>query len=173
MPLQLIEFALALYADKRVAGPLLEWQERFGVDINVIIYAAWLGAEKSALASDQSIRMVDAAVAQWREQVVVPLRRARKWLKAHEDFDEQSRHIRRDVKRVELEAELASLRRLAIAPPPRAEGGDADDRILHNLRTALSHFGALDADLVAADGALRELVAAARAVVVANPPSSI
>lgn len=92
MPFQFVEFALAFYADKRVAGHLLAWQERFGIDINVVLYAIWLGAEKSAVAGEHPIRTADVAVAQWREQVIVPLRDARTWLKTHEDFDDQSRH---------------------------------------------------------------------------------
>jgi uncharacterized protein (TIGR02444 family) len=149
VPLQLIEFALAFYADKQVAGQLLAWQDRLGADVNVLIYAIWLGVAKSAVAGDRTIGEADDAIADWRGSVILPLRGVRKALAGFQDTDgEAAAAIRESVKRIEIEAELVALRRLAALPvPPAASPTGAGPPALENRRCALRFISGADADV--------------------------
>ncbi|HET7193280.1 MAG TPA: TIGR02444 family protein [Pseudolabrys sp.] len=95
-------FSLAVYAADGVADECLALQQEFNIDINLLLFSAWLGADRGIDLTQEDIRTADATVERWRSRVVRPLREVRQVLKQaqtnHEGF-------RRKVKAIELEAE--------------------------------------------------------------------
>ncbi|MCV2894640.1 TIGR02444 family protein [Lentibacter sp. XHP0401] len=93
-------FSLDRYTRPGVATTCLEMQERVGIDVNLLLFAFWLGQEERRVTHD--LVALDA-VAEWHETVVRPLRHARVARRPasgqHED------PIRSAIKLLELQAE--------------------------------------------------------------------
>lgn len=62
----------------------LELQERRGLDVNVLLFAAWAGAACGVRLSAAGLARADAAVASWRAEVVHPLRAVRRRVKGED-----------------------------------------------------------------------------------------
>ena len=95
-------FSLAVYEQNEVAQECLALQEAQGIDVNLLLFCGWIGAQGIILSSE-NISTASMAVAAWRETVVCPLRGVRQQTKSLsigelEDF-------RAHVKDLELEAE--------------------------------------------------------------------
>jgi len=99
-------FSLAVYADPEVAKACLKLQDEAGADVNVLLYMLWAASRGRRLSADD-VRGMVAAVEDWRRGVVVPLRTARRSLRAPPAAvdAEGSAALRLQVKMVELEAE--------------------------------------------------------------------
>ena len=110
-------FSLRVYATPGVAEECLEVQDAVGVDVNVKLYAAWLGVTRGVALEDADLRRIDAAVAAWSAGVVQPLRSVRRGLKQSPDIsDVEVQALRNRVASVELlseQVEQAMLYRLA------------------------------------------------------------
>lgn len=74
------DYALALYATPGVQAACLSLQDRKGVDVNLILFACWLGARGRRLDAGRLTRARDEALA-WQTELVRPLRAARRGLK--------------------------------------------------------------------------------------------
>lgn len=100
------DFSLHFYARPGVAAACLLLQEEAGADINVVLYLFFL-ARHNRQVSRQDIVALDNTVADWREQVVRPLRTARRHLKslATPFAGEAAVRLREEIKRNELAAE--------------------------------------------------------------------
>ena len=75
------QFAEAVYGHAEVSQACLFLQDRCGVDVNVLLFALWLAAERKIQIDVAVIREVDATVRQWRQEIVQPLRAIRRRLK--------------------------------------------------------------------------------------------
>jgi uncharacterized protein (TIGR02444 family) len=73
------DYACAVYANESVARCCLQLQDDYGVDVNLLLYGAWLGQQDLAL-TGAHLRLAEAQVAPWRDEVVRPLRRLRRAL---------------------------------------------------------------------------------------------
>jgi uncharacterized protein (TIGR02444 family) len=100
------DFSLALYSRPDVQKACIDLQDGSGVDVNVLLYMLWKAANGCQLTSEGA-KAVVAAVEPWRLDVVVPLRAARRNLKAPgAAMDaEAAEALRTIVKKAELEAE--------------------------------------------------------------------
>jgi uncharacterized protein (TIGR02444 family) len=67
-------FSLAFYAQPGVMPACLALQDRHGVDVNLALLCCWVGEPLDAAALAEA----DALVAEWRTQVVQPLRAVRR-----------------------------------------------------------------------------------------------
>jgi uncharacterized protein (TIGR02444 family) len=95
-------FSLVVYAAPGVADECLALQETFGIDVNLLLFCAWLGAARGVVLTQFDVERADAAVRNWHESVVHPLRGVRQTLKSIcGDCD----GFRLKVKAIELEAE--------------------------------------------------------------------
>lgn len=105
------DFAVRLYGEPGVSEACLVLQDRFGVDIPLMLWAAWLGegADLPALGAG------DRAVGPWRARAVRPLRALRRHLRdSVAGLDDEAREgWRGSVKRLEIEAERLALGVLA------------------------------------------------------------
>lgn len=97
------QFSLAVYASPGVPDECLAVQDRYGVDVNVLLFCAWLGFARKAALTRQDIEAIGAAVRDWHEQAVKPLRGVRRYMKNVPGGDVAV--LRTRVKAAELEAE--------------------------------------------------------------------
>ena len=93
-------FSLKVYDQEGVANECLELQERHGVNVNVLLFCAWIGTQGIAL-DRNGIEAAAQIVTHWDAMVVRPLRIARQKMKTDPDMA----IVRPRVKALELEAE--------------------------------------------------------------------
>jgi uncharacterized protein (TIGR02444 family) len=114
------DFSLVIYASKEVQTACLALQDGDGIDVNVMLFALYLASTGRSIGADDARRVV-AAIEPWKTGVVVPLRTARRNLKAPpRGFDPLGAEaLRTIVKQAELEAERlqqTALHQMALAP---------------------------------------------------------
>lgn len=101
------DFSLAIYAMPGVAPACLRCQDESGADVNTLLFLLWQARRGSRL-TDSGIRAADHVASEWRREIVHPLRKARRSLKA---MGEEA--LRAQVAAAELEAERIQQERLA------------------------------------------------------------
>jgi len=145
----LYAFSLAVYGRDGVAEECLALQERLDLDVNLLLFAAFIGAVEGVRIEMQDIAAASAVIADWHHAIVRTLRHARRALKpASTDADNPLRAasatLRAQVKAAELEAEKIeqamlwqwSRRQLAEHP-----GTDRNRALAANLRGVLEFYG--------------------------------
>ncbi len=163
-------FSLAVYGRDGVADECLDLQERLNLDVNLLLFAAFIGAVEGVRLETQDIAAAGAVVADWHGEIVRALRRARRALKAPSiDADnplrEASATLRAQVKAAELEAEMIEQAMLWQWSQPRLADRPRTDRnraLAANLRGVLEYYGIASAEADAA-AAIPHLLAAAAA----------
>jgi uncharacterized protein (TIGR02444 family) len=108
-------FSLALYARPDVAKALIGLQDRAGRDVNLILFALWLGATQGRRVDPIELAAAAAAIAPLNAEMVQPLRRLRRELKGAADLDVQA--LRRRIVTLEIGAERQVQQRLAATMP--------------------------------------------------------
>lgn len=73
-------FSLRFYATLGVADICLDLQDRFGFDVNILLYLLWQAQRRRRLAKAE-VEQLAALCQDWQLQVVRPLRNARRFLK--------------------------------------------------------------------------------------------
>jgi uncharacterized protein (TIGR02444 family) len=73
-------FTLELYGKPGVAPALIGLQDRLGLDVNMLLYCCWVGADGRRL-SREDLKAVEAVAESWQSEVVRPLRALRRRLK--------------------------------------------------------------------------------------------
>jgi uncharacterized protein (TIGR02444 family) len=142
-------FAVDLYAAPGVAEACLALQDRHGCDVNVLLFAAWVGAvHRGAIVPPEMAEAV-ANVQDWQAEIVRPLRSMRRRLKSGPPPapNESSDSLRARIKAIEIEAErieLAALESLAANGLTRGSGDGGAS--LENLTLAVRHFAGTDPD---------------------------
>ena len=118
-------FSLAYYRSPGVPNACIVLQDSHGLDVNVMLFALWLGSQGRAV-SAADIKGADAAVRDWREQVVVELRGVRRFLRTPPPvIDVAAASALRDkVKAVELESERLQQEALFALRPVASWGRD-------------------------------------------------
>jgi uncharacterized protein (TIGR02444 family) len=94
------EFSLATYGREGVPPVCLALQDELGVDVNILLYAAWLASMDEQLTSSHLAGLEDR-VRPWRRRVVQPLRALRRQLR---DYPSAAA-VREQVKQLELDTE--------------------------------------------------------------------
>src|SRR5215475_4261104 len=79
--IKLWPFALATYKTAGVADACLALQDRFGADVNLLLFAAWAGSLGFRLTADEAAKARDL-VSPWHDEIVKPLRAIRKRMKS-------------------------------------------------------------------------------------------
>jgi len=157
-------FSLAVYAAPGVAEECLALQDEFGADINLLLFCAWAGTKRAGVLGDADIAGAEAAVVNWRNDVVRPLRAVRRTLKRIEGDDSG---LRSKVKTVELAAEQveqAMLYSYAGSRWPESRPAAGADTVAENVRT---YMRVVAPDRVASDENVlpKKLIEAARGLV--------
>jgi len=95
------QFSLAVYGQPGVAGECLGLQDKFGLNVNLLLFCAWLG-HRGIVLTRENLEAASHSIASWHDHVVSPLRDVRRQMKSyHEDVSA----LRAQVQRVEIEAE--------------------------------------------------------------------
>ena len=113
------DYASTIYALEGVAPACLVLQDRFGVDVNLLLYAAWLAHLQQRLGATH-VEALDAFVSDWRDQVVRPLRTLRRQLRAVAgagEFFEAVKALELRSERVQLDRMYAFFRDSGELPP--------------------------------------------------------
>jgi uncharacterized protein (TIGR02444 family) len=119
-------FSLAFYRRPGVAPALIALQDDGGFDVNLILYALWLGWSGHGRLDDAALAAADQAAAGLRTEIVVPLRQMRRRLDPAMQADIAP--LRGAVAALELMAERAVQERLAALAGPSAALADAAAR---------------------------------------------
>ncbi|MFL9824734.1 TIGR02444 family protein [Rhodoplanes sp. SY1] len=137
-------FSLATYRKPGVAEACLALQDGHGVDVNVLLFAMWLGTQGRRLDAAEMRRVLDAA-AGWARDVVVPLRLVRRRLKDAPPLVEPAtaQAFRSEVKRLELEAERLEQEALfgLAAMLPASDGTPPTAAVRANIETLAQAMG--------------------------------
>jgi uncharacterized protein (TIGR02444 family) len=99
-------FSLGFYRQPGVADACLVLQDRFGADVNTVLFLLWLATDKRQL-RQETVQSLADKVRAWQSDVVLPLRELRRRLKSASPLVEASTAevFRNKIKATELEAE--------------------------------------------------------------------
>jgi uncharacterized protein (TIGR02444 family) len=78
-------FSLAVYGDAAVQRECLHLQDRYGVNVNLLLLCAFVGAVHARVLSPADIAQAEEVVCGWHSQVVECLRGARRAIKSFSD----------------------------------------------------------------------------------------
>ena len=166
-------FSLAVYGANAVENECLGLQDQFGIDVNLVLLCAYLGAVHGAALTASDIASARAEAGLWHEQIVRPLRAARRSLKAialrPDDETKAAAQLRIQVKAIELESERIeqmTLGRWAEARLASWPRGNSREAVTANLHALLAGYGGGAERLAAADAAKHLIAAALEQVVI-------
>lgn len=145
------DFALAVYRNEEVPPACLNLQDRHGIDVNLLLFASYVGASAGASLSIDDAAKAHELVAQWHREVVVPLRVVRRRLKTGPAPapDDSTAALRKKVAAAELEAEiieLDQLDQLAVVPATEPAKGDPVHRAGAALETIMREMTGREPD---------------------------
>ncbi len=105
------QFAVAVHEADGVAAACVSLQDEFDLDVNIVLLAAYVGAVSGQSLGGEQIAGARALVDAWHAEVVRPLRRVRRKLKAGPAPapSERTEEVRSQVAKAELDAELVEL----------------------------------------------------------------
>tara|TARA_Y100000588_G_scaffold307576_1_gene331800 strand:- start:78 stop:623 length:546 start_codon:yes stop_codon:yes gene_type:complete len=100
------QFSLAYYQHSNSAETLLRLQNNYGLDINLILFALWVGSIESTALLRDHFQTLDSSITNWRDNIIQPLRKLRQTAKAQtalfSNFSDNFLNMTSDI---ELEAE--------------------------------------------------------------------
>jgi uncharacterized protein (TIGR02444 family) len=124
-------FSLAFYAVPGVARSLIALQDKDGLDVNLMLFALWLGVSGRGPLGSDGFAAAERAISTIRTEIVEPLRALRRRLRKNPDMDLQC--LREGVKTLELAAENLVQTRLARL------GGSCESGLSVDARLAAAH----------------------------------
>ena len=137
------EFALRFYARPEVAEALLLLQDRAGADVCVALFALFIARTHCVVVDDADLADLDAAIADWRREVIWPLRSLRRRLRRGPSPAPAAatQTLLQRVKAAEIDAEQIELAVLAqrFSERPRASGA-ADVDVAAMLKRLVGFF---------------------------------
>ena len=97
------KFSIRVYAAPGVADNCIGLQERFGIDVNVLLSCGWVGWSRGHRLNAAQIAAANALVRSWNESTVKPIRSVRRFTK---DMPEDAvKRLLARVKTIELDTE--------------------------------------------------------------------
>ncbi|MEL7046808.1 MAG: TIGR02444 family protein [Pseudomonadota bacterium] len=145
-------FATTVYADPAVSRAALNAQDEAGLDVNLLLFAAWLatrGVELDAALLDRA----EARSRPWRQEVVQPLRRLRRSWKERPPHESAYGAIK-DLELVAERKQLAFLEELVTPGSEMTGVEEAGARLTGNLRALRLFYGADGSALAAFEAAV-------------------
>ncbi len=142
------DFSVSTYRQPGVADACLSLQDRFGCDVNVLLYCCWFGCTRG-LMTERTFNAALSFSEPWANEVVRPLRAARTWMKVTgcgrtDVSTEACMSLRDDIKAAEFKAEHLQQDTLErLTSTPLAEATDPQTHVVNtacNLRRYLNHY---------------------------------
>ncbi|WP_049723117.1 TIGR02444 family protein [Gilvimarinus polysaccharolyticus] len=112
LPSPLWDFALKLYQRPHIEVQCLQLQDEHQVRVPILLFICWLDLSGKEVGSVPLAETL-AATATWHEQVVAPLRAARRWVKLQAPLNASQAECRERIKEAELTAERWEIEQLA------------------------------------------------------------
>jgi uncharacterized protein (TIGR02444 family) len=146
------DFVRAAYGRPGVSPAFLALQARHGADVDLLLYAAWIGTSGRGRLAGPALAKLRAAMAPWQSEILLSLRSLRRLLKQPIGNvpDALAQPLRQRVMTTEIEAERAQLLALAADAPQASERSESERRadVAANLSAGLALFrvGAASAD---------------------------
>lgn len=157
------KFSLAVYAQPGVTAECLALQSALNIDVNVLLFCGWLGADKKIILAGKNFTAIDAKVRRWHEAVVRPLRSVRQTMKPMPEMEDAAvKGLRKEIAAIELHAEQVEQAILFDAAEQLSEGAaaaTAEQAIAANVATFVQRNATGAAEIPPA----RLLIAAAAA----------
>jgi uncharacterized protein (TIGR02444 family) len=126
------QFALELYRRAGVADACLDLQNRHDLDVNLVLFAGFVGAVRRQTLTIADLDLAHRQVDAWHREVVRPLRAVRQRLKTGPvpAPSEATGALRRKLAQLEIQAEMIALDELSALipelPPPRSMSSVAE-----------------------------------------------
>jgi len=137
------KFSLAVYAAPGVAAECLTLQRALNIDVNVLLFATWLGSAHTIKLADGNFRTINNGIQSWHETVVRRLRTVRQDIKTMPAMtDDAVKNLRTDIARAELRAEQIEQAMLFELTPDLIDGPAATtiaEAVRHNVAFYLRH----------------------------------
>jgi uncharacterized protein (TIGR02444 family) len=134
-------FSLLFYSRTDVEKTLLEAQDGFGADVNMLLFALWRAGDGYEVPAS-SFSILDAELADWRNKVLVPLRAARRFIRGRGGAESD---CYRKAKALELECERAQQARMfeisACLPSRVVADVSVHDLAVENMRSYAKFAG--------------------------------
>lgn len=140
------DFSLDVYAQEGVAEACLRLQDKHGYDVNLLLFACWAGRCRGAAITEPDWRDLIASTRFWREEIIGPLRQARRAFKSA-SLEADWGHLgglRQRVGDIELECERVEQDFLVSKLGTGFETGAAPENILNLTAVMGVSLGALD-----------------------------
>ena len=119
-------FSVAVYAQPGVADECLALQSALDIDVNALLFCAWLGADRKLVLDDKALSAIEACAQSWHASVVRPLRAVRHTMKPMPDMaDDAVKALRKEVATLELRAEQIEQAKLFEIADAIARGANA------------------------------------------------
>ncbi len=139
-------FALRIYGRTGVAPACLALQDECGADVNLLLYCCWMGRRGKRLSRGDT-RSAMTAIARWQDEVVAPLRQARRAIRndPRGTAAAWAKYLRGRISAAELDAEYVEQLILANAAAHIAtpEGNDQPrEAAVANLHNYFARLGA-------------------------------
>lgn len=134
-------FSLRVYATPGVETECLKLQDESGADVNLVLFAAWIGAEQEVRLRKENLAKLHVFSQRWQEAAVRPVRQARKALKQLPELvHAEVQTLRRQLAGVELEAERIEEAMLFAMAQQFAKGvvTEREAAVRHNLDLLLA-----------------------------------
>lgn len=127
------DFATYFYRAPGIQSACLAMQDQAGADVPFLIFLV-CAAQRGQTFEAEDLRRIDSAIAQWRHDVVQPLRQIRRQLKSSPQASVQ--RFREIVKAAELEAEREEIARLSpfLIEKTATQQMNIADLTLYNMR---------------------------------------
>jgi uncharacterized protein (TIGR02444 family) len=107
------DFVVKLYARPGISQACLQLQDRLGVDVSFLLTVLFYARHRNIDLSVEEIASLDRSVFTWRGEVIVPLRRLRRHLKASDLLNSSTEEFYRKIKADELLAEQLEIGTIA------------------------------------------------------------
>jgi uncharacterized protein (TIGR02444 family) len=138
------DFSVRTYRTPGVPEACLSMQNDHGADVNMLLYCCWVGAAVGTF-DDALFNRASEYSARWAENVVIPLREARTWMKhtgctAEPTPTEDCMQLREDVKSVEFAAEKLQQEVLESLVPVEKLRAAAADQFISDVAANLKLY---------------------------------
>ena len=141
-------FTLVVYGSAGVAQECLDLQDSYELDVNLLLFAAYMGASEGVQLSTDDIAAAFDVAAPWNSDVVRTLREARRALVPMSTDEKDplrppASSLRAQVKNAELNAEKieqAMLWTWAQHQFEKRQRGDRDEALAANLTAVLTFY---------------------------------
>lgn len=148
------DYSLRVYGGKGVPAACLALQDRFEIDVNVMLFCGWIGHSGRGVMTAAELTTVLDAVSEWNERIVRGLRAVRQALRGGMPPvpDQTGEALRRRILDIEVDSEHAEQLMLAAAiDRPVSEGLAENRRAADALANIAAYFASHGVVLVQAD----------------------